>query len=229
MRRRQLDPSFQSRGRGGGSRQEPSLALAFRALTNEWSTCWASFPPPSTGPKSASQCRYVSEDVRVLQDCVSQLTPVVVLPEKCKCCRNWVCAKKSGRPTTTVDFDVGGGVVGQLWWWWGGSSSFKPVSPAGSPLCLSTQSFICSKLIPRKGLYTCPHHCKASMWNQTWKSAFLTRRPHGHGVEMVQLVQFFCRQCETNLIEDKVRLRDTILYFALSVVSSVVSWGTLSI
>ena len=110
MRRRQLYPSFQSRGRGGGSRQEPSLALAFRALTNECPTCWASFSPPSTGPKSASQCRYVSEDLRDLQDCVSQLTPLVVLPEKCKCCRNWVCAKKSGRPTTTVDFDVGGGV-----------------------------------------------------------------------------------------------------------------------
>ena len=173
-------PAFKAEGEG--SRQEPSLALAFCALTNEWSTCWASFPPPSTGPKSATQCRYVSEDLRDLQDCVSQLTPLVVLPEKCKCCRNWVCAKKSGRPTTTVDFDVGG----QLWWWWGGSSSFKPVSPAGSPLCLSTQSFICSTLIPWKGLRTCPHHCKASMWNETWKSAFLMGRPHGHGVEMAQ-------------------------------------------
>ena len=139
----------------------------------------------------------MSEDLRDLQDCVSQLTPVIVLPEKCKCCRNWVCAKKrvAGPQRRSISM-------------WAGGLSASCGGGGGAA--------VRSNLSPRPVLlFACPHKVSsAQSWFQEkgfarvritarlpceMKREKVTGRPYGHGIEMMQ------RSIGSTLFVGKVR------------------------
>ena len=179
MRRRDSIPAFKAER--WGADKSPVWLSHSMAFCGVW--VWETSEPTCLGPFSTAQiCQSMPlrEDVRALQDCVCKLNLSWLLSSSS--CRISANAAEIGhmqkRPTTTVDFHVGGGVGHQLWWGTAVRPNLSPQPVLSFASCPALfYGFICSKLIPRVGLRMClNNYHKASMWNQTWKSAFLAGR-----------------------------------------------------
>ena len=117
MRRRDSIPAFKAER--WGADKSPVWLSHSMAFCGVW--VWETSEPTCLGPFSTAQiCQSMPlrEDVRALQDCVCKLNLSWLLSSSS--CRKSANAAEIGhmqkRPTTTVDFHVGGGVGHQLWW-----------------------------------------------------------------------------------------------------------------